>query len=97
MPFYPGADVVSGGQHEATDADGQTTRTATAELSTKDPVDRVAAFYADKVQAANRIDTTMEGKRTVVYAPTEPSQGTSVTVTQDEDGTTRITLVCQGK
>jgi SH3-like domain-containing protein len=39
----------------------------------------------------------MEGKRTVVYAPTDSSQGTSVTVTQDEDGTTRITLVCQGK
>jgi len=95
VPFYPGAQMVSGGRHEATDSAGQTTTTAAAELRTKDSIDQVVEFYATRVEGGNRVDTSIEGRRTVVLAPAGPSSGTSVTVTQ-EDGTTRITLVNQG-
>ncbi len=96
VPFYPGSELASGGRHEATDGAGRSTRTAAAQLTTKDSVDRVVAFYSSRVQGGNRVDTTIDGRRTVVLAPEDPARGTSITVTQEEDGTTRITLVSQG-
>jgi len=96
VPFYPGAKVEGGSQHEMAGPEGKTSKMATAELSTTDPVDQVVDFYVAKLPSANKMDSTVEGQRTVVLVPENPEQGTSVTIDQEEGGVTRIVLVGQG-
>ena len=96
VPFYPGAKVVGGGSTETTGMDGKSLKVASAQLVTSDPVDKVVAFYADKVQGGNKVDTTVEGQRTVIFAPLNPLKGTTMTVVGQKDGTTKITLASQG-
>lgn len=96
VPLYPGAQVVNGGTSETSGVDGKKLKVANAELTTKDPVEKVAAFYAGKVKAANKVDTTEDGRRTVIFAPTNPMQGTTIVVTQEEDGNTHVTIATQG-
>lgn len=68
----------------------------TAELSTTDPLDKVVEFYSGKLPGAKKMDSTVEGQRTVVLVPETPEQGTSVTIDQDEGGITRVILVARG-
>lgn len=96
IPFYPGAKVVGGGSTETTGMDGKSLKVASAQLVTSDPVDKVVAFYADKVQGVNKVDSTVDGQRTVIYAPFNPLKGTTMTVVGQKDGTTKITLASQG-
>lgn len=96
VPFYPGAKVEGGSQHEVAGPEGKTSKMATAELSTTDPVDKVVEFYTGKLPGANKMDSTVEGQRTVVLVPENPEQGTSVTIDQEEGGVTRVVLVSQG-
>ncbi len=96
VPFYPGAKVEAGSQHEVAGPEGKTSRMATAELSTTDPVDQVVDFYVGKLPSANKMDSTVDGQRTVVLVPENPEQGTTVTIDQEEGGVTRVVLVRQG-
>ncbi|MGI5845505.1 MAG: hypothetical protein ACOX9B_15220 [Candidatus Xenobium sp.] len=96
VPFYPGAKVEGGDQHEVAGPEGRTSKMVTAELSTTDPLDKVVEFYSGKLPGANKMDSTVEGQRTVVLVPETPEQGTSVTIDQDEGGITRVILVARG-
>lgn len=96
VPFYPGAKVEGGDQHEVAGPEGRTSKMVTAELSTTDPLDKVVEFYSGKLPGAKKMDSTVEGQRTVVLVPETPEQGTSVTIDQDEGGITRVILVARG-
>ncbi len=96
VPFYPGAKVESGSQHEMAGPEGKTSRMVTAELSTTDPVEHVVEFYAGKLPGANKMDSTVEGRRTVIFVPEDPEHGTTVTIDQEGSGLTRLVLVSQG-
>lgn len=95
VPFYPGATVESGGQLDTSAADGKALKSAGAQLVSKDPIDKVVAFYSEKAKSARKMDSTVDGKRTVIFTPTDVTNGTTIVVEQDEAGT-RITLAAQG-
>ena len=96
VPFYPGAKAEGGGSYAAVNqAKGQAGKAAGVTLSTPDPVDKVVAFYKDKL-GAPMMDMNHEGQRNVSWAkPGANGKGglmIAISTEKDQPGT-KVTIV----
>jgi len=88
--LYPGAAVVSGGKTSAARGNGANSW-AVVELLTKDPFDKVAAFYRRAYAKGNQV---VEGSGSLAIIVDSGGRGTkTITVTREAKGAeTRIAL-----
>jgi hypothetical protein len=99
VPIYPGAEQGESGSWSMSGKEGSGA-SSVYQFKTKDPYDKVFAFYKDKVKNPTQtMETTSEGKKTglIQVASEGDKQLISVTV-HEEDGETTImvTRVKQG-
>ena len=86
-PFYPGAKVVS----TMTGSDGQGATAAMVVLETRDPMDRVTAFYDDKIAASGvkeQMKMDQAESATRILGETAGNGGTIIAINDGGDSRT---------
>jgi len=90
LKFYPGATVKTGTKSAAGGA--KAASSATVQLATKDPMDKVTAFYKGQYAKGNQVMEMGEGVMIMIGTPTGGSK--QITISPDkESGETLITLL----
>jgi hypothetical protein len=101
VPIYPGAvQTKDGGSVSISGTEaGKSGWFGVAGFTTDDEVDDVVAFYRDKIgEGAQIADTEQDGKRSVVFNTQREQGWRMVSVQEDDEGKTKITIAsAQGR
>jgi hypothetical protein len=91
VPIYPGAEQGESGTWSMTGKEGSGS-TAVYQFKTKDPYDKVFAFYKDKIKnPTSTIENTSDGKKLGLIQVVDEGKKLMIHVTvQEKDGQTEI-------
>jgi hypothetical protein len=94
VPIYPGAVQTKDGSVSISGTGAEKSgQFNVASFTTDDDIDEVVTFYREKIgEGAQTLDTRQDGKRSVVFNTQREQGWRMVTVQEDDEGKTKITI-----